>query len=203
MTYYLSAAYAKHLLSRLSIYLDRFLEGSKTENPIHVCVQISVAVGNNKSARLIVSTHIWATIHILRRIRASPLLTVESVGSTNCVFEWDFGKVKSWESYTRVRAGLSCRRQQQKCTPELVTQFVDSSGQQSNRGLKPLYIIVGNFSHFSLLTRSRKHLCRRIKWLIEVFKTSKIENPIHVCVQDSVAVGNNKSARLSVPVRIS
>ena len=46
MTYYLSAAYAKHLLSRLSIYLD-------------VCVQTLVTVGNNKRARLSVSIHIY------------------------------------------------------------------------------------------------------------------------------------------------
>ena len=42
----------KHLLSRLSIYLDMVLEKSEIENPIHVCVQTSVAVGNNKRARL-------------------------------------------------------------------------------------------------------------------------------------------------------
>ena len=42
----------KHLLSRLSIYLDMVLEKSEIENPIYVCVQTSVAVGNNKRARL-------------------------------------------------------------------------------------------------------------------------------------------------------
>ena len=59
MTYYLLTECAKHLLSRLSIYLDKVFERLKIEIPIHVCVQTLVAVGNNKRARLSMSVHIY------------------------------------------------------------------------------------------------------------------------------------------------
>ena len=81
MTYYLLTEYTKHLLSRLSIYLDGFLEGSKIENPIHVRVQTLVAVGNNKSARLSVSYFIINTY----MNGCSYIVILTSRGASPCV----------------------------------------------------------------------------------------------------------------------
>ena len=57
VTYYLLTECTKHLLSGLSIYLDKVLKPSKIEIPIHVSVHKYVAVGNNKRARLRVVTY--------------------------------------------------------------------------------------------------------------------------------------------------
>ena len=139
---------------------------------------------------------------------------------------WGFQNLRNWESYSRVRADLCCRRQQPKSTPIVISHiswlmvtYCDRSEQATSCDCRrvcadfrcrrqqpkstpdcPEYYILFEtvISHFSLLTRSRKYLCSLIKWLIEVLKTSKIEIPIHVCVQTSVAAGNNPRARLSL-----
>lgn len=74
MAYYLLTEGTKHLLSGLSIYLDR-------------CVQTLVAAGNNQSARLIVSYFIIDTymngcsyIVILTSRSASPCCWVDPQG---------------------------------------------------------------------------------------------------------------------------
>ena len=81
VTYYLLTECTKHLLSGLSIYLDKVLKPSKIEIPIHVCVQKYVAVGNNQSARLIVSYFIIDTY----MNGCSYIVILTSRGASPCV----------------------------------------------------------------------------------------------------------------------
>ena len=60
------------------------------------------------------------------------------------------------------------------------------------------YIAILTSRGLSPLGAGLSQQAQQIVSVSEVFKTSEIENPIHVCVQTSVAVGNNKRARLSL-----
>ena len=156
MTYYLLTECTKHLLIRLSIYLDKVFENLKNRDPYtRERADFRCRRQQPKSTPECASSHIWATIHILWWVRASLWLNVDHQGQQIVLDECTkhllirlsiyldkvFENLKNRDPYTRERADFRCRRQQHKSTPAVI-------------------------SHFYVVTRFRYYLESLIKWLI-------------------------------------